>query len=292
MVFRISRLALMVAVLAGLATGTSAETKPPVVPAGADPVVARVNGEEIHRSDVTRAVSALPAQVRQMPVEMLHPAMVEQLINARLILVAAGREKLADDADVKERLKRAEERIVQEVFLTRAVQKQVTPEVLQQRYQQHLKENPAQEEVRASHILVATEAEAKALIEQLKKGADFSKLARDKSNDKAAAAQGGDLGYFTRDAMVQPFAEAAFAMAVGKVSDTPVKTQFGWHVIKVEDHRQAKPPSFDEIKAELEGEFSQEVIAGVIEKLRGEAKIEQFPGELPGGGLDTAPAKP
>ena len=290
MAIRISRLALVAALAAGLSTGVRAETKPPPASAGADAVVARVNGEEIHRSDITRAISALPAQVRQMPAEMLYPAMVEQLVNARLILAAATRDKLADDAEVKDRLKRAEERIVQEVFLTRAVQKRVTPEVLQQRYQQHLKENPVQEEVRASHILVATEAEAKAIIDQLKKGADFAKLARDKSTDKAAAAQGGDLGYFTRDAMVQPFAEAAFAMAVGKVSDTPVKTQFGWHVIKVEDHRQAKPPTFDEVKGELEGEFSQEIIAEVIEKLRGDAKIEQFPNELPAGG--QAPAKP
>ncbi len=123
---------------------------------------------------------------------------------------------------------------------------------------------------------MATEAEAKALIEQLKGGADFAKLAKEKSTDAAAAAQGGDLGFFTREAMVAPFSEAAFAGTAGKVIETPVHTQFGWHVIRVDDRRKAPPPSLDEVRGDLENELSQEIVASVVAELRGKAKVEEF----------------
>ncbi|MEI8395878.1 MAG: peptidylprolyl isomerase [Rhodospirillaceae bacterium] len=241
-----------------------------------DPVVARVNGSEIHRSEVVQTLSNLPPQVRQMPPEMVFPAVLEQLVNTKLVVTAAIAAKVSDEPDFKEKLKRAEERVMQEVYLTRAVKTRITEDMLKARYKKFQDENPPQDEVRASHILVATEAEAKALLEQLKAGADFAKLSKEKSTDTAAAAQGGDLGWFSRDAMVQPFSEAAFKGTPGKVIETPVHTQFGWHVIRVDERRKSTPPALDDMRSDLENEMSQEVVQAVVGELRSKAQIEEF----------------
>jgi len=259
--------------------------------AGGDPVVARVNGVEIHRSEVIHTISTLPAQVRQMPTEMVFPAVLDQMINGKLVAAAAAEQKLQDDPEYKDKMKHAEERVMQELFLTRSVKARITDAVLQERYKKYLAENPAQDEVRASHILVATEAEAKALIEQLKGGADFAKLAKEKSTDAAAAAQGGDLGYFTKEAMVAPFSEAAFKGAPGKVIETPVHTQFGWHVIRVDDRRKGTPPNLDDVRGELENEMSQEIVTGVVADLRAKAKVEEFRQDGSPQPKDAEPAK-
>ncbi|CAK0772149.1 peptidyl-prolyl cis-trans isomerase C [Azospirillaceae bacterium] len=251
-------------------------TPPTAKGAAADPVVARINGEAIHKSEVVEALAGMPQHVRQMPIQTVFPAMIDQVINGHLVAAAAQKQNLLQDPEVKEKIKRAEERAVQEAFLNRAVKERMSDDTVKKRYQQYLQENPAQDEVRARHILLASEAEGKAIIEQLKKGGDFAKIAKDKSTDTVSATQGGDLGFFTRDSMVQPFADAAFGMAAGKVSDAPVQTQFGWHVIKVEERRKAAPPTFDEMRGDLEGEISQEVVTTIIEELRAKAKIEQF----------------
>ena len=259
--------------------------------AAGDPVVARVNGVEIHHSDVLRTIASLPAQVRQMPTESVFPAVLDQMVNGKLVAAAAAAQKLDQDPEFKEKMKVAEERVMQELFLTRAVKARITDEALNARYKKYLEENPPQDEVRASHILVASEAEAKALIDQLKGGADFAKLAKEKATDAAAAAQGGDLGYFTREAMVAPFAEAAFAGTVGKVIDTPVHTQFGWHVIRVDDRRKAPPPTLAEVRGDLENELSQEIVASVVADMRAKASIEEFSSDGSPLPKESAPAK-
>ncbi len=283
---RIAVVGLALGTLSGMAPVWAAET----APAG-DPVVARVNGTEIHRSDVMRTITSLPAQVRQMPTEMVFPAVLDQMINGRLVAAAAAVQKLADDPEYKAKLLIAEERVIQEIYLTRAVKAKITDDVLNARYKKYLEENPPQDEVRASHILVATEGEAKALLEQIKGGADFAKLAKEKSSDAAAAAQGGDLGYFTREAMVAPFSEAAFAGTVGKIVEAPVHSQFGWHVIRVDDRRKAPSPSLDEVRSELESEISQEIVASVVAELRAKATVEQFRSDGSALPKDAAPTK-
>ena len=289
-VFPMIRVAVVGLAIGTLSAGAAAWAAESAAPAG-DPVVARVNGAEIHRSDVLRTIGALPAQVRQMPTEMVFPAVLDQMVNGKLVAAAATAQKLGDDPEFKDKMKIAEERVIQEVYLTRAVKAKITDDVLKARYKKYLEENPPQDEVKASHILVATEAEAKALIEQLKGGADFAKLAKEKSSDTAAAAQGGDLGFFTREAMVAPFSEAAFAGTAGKVIETPVHTQFGWHVIRVDDRRKAPPPSLDEVRSDLESELSQEIVASVVAELRGKASVEQFRMDGSPQPKDAAPAK-
>ena len=288
MVNRVFRAALLSMAACGVALAAHAQTPAPATPAPApaaqaapaqaeaDPVVARVNGEAVRRSDVQRMVAQLPPQVQQMPLEMIYPAVIEQLINSKLVAEAGYKANLAATPEVKDEIKRAEERAVQRAFIQKEVQARITPAKLDEAYKEFLKQNPPQEEVKASHILVENEAEAKAIIDQLKKGGDFAKLAKEKSKDPVAAEQGGDLGYFTKDTMVEPFADAAFAMQKGEISKEPVKTQFGWHVIKVEDKRTQPQPTLDEVKPQLEQQLSKDIVNGVVEDLRKAAKGETF----------------
>ncbi len=244
---------------------------------GDDPVVARVNGGEIHRSDV---FAIMRARARQGVTEEKFSEALDILVSTRLVVTAADEQKLRDDLEYKEKLKQAEEGVLLDLYLTRAVKAKTTEEALKEQYQKYLEryatEHPPQDEVRASHILVKTEAEAKELIEKLKGGADFAELAKAKSSDPAAAAHGGDLGFFTRDAMVAPFAEAAFAGTPGKVIETPIHTDFGWHVIRVDERRKSSPPTLEEVRGDVENELSQEIVASVVSELRTKAKIEEF----------------
>jgi peptidyl-prolyl cis-trans isomerase C len=150
----------------------------------------------------------------------------------------------------------------------------LTDEALHQTYDEAVRSMAGQEEVRARHILVESEDEAKAILEQLKGGADFATLAKEKSKDPGAA-EGGDLGYFTKDQMVPEFADVAFKMYPGQLSN-PVKTQFGWHVIKVEDRRTKQPPEFDKVKDQIEAFLARKAQTDFISKLRQSAKIERL----------------
>jgi len=168
------------------------------------------------------------------------------------------------------------------------VKAKVSDDVLKKKYDAFIKENPPQEEVRARHILLKTEKEANDALAELKKGADFAAVAKSKSTD-GSARDGGDLGYFSRGDMVAEFSDAAFAMKPGEVSKAPVKSQFGWHLIKVEDRRLSTAPSFEETKDQLRTEVSQEMAGELVEELRGKAKVERF--DLDGKPMAAAPAK-
>ncbi|MGE3651004.1 MAG: peptidylprolyl isomerase, partial [Reyranellaceae bacterium] len=148
-------------------------------------------------------------------------------------------------------------------------------------------ELPPEEEVSAKHNLVASEDEAKKIIEELGKGGDFAKIAKEKSTDKASGAQGGDLGWFKKGDMVKEFAEAAFALEKGKTTAKPVKTQFGYHVIRLEDRRKAGPPPLAELEEEIKGELTREAFSTMIEGLRKSAKIEKF--NIDGSRITEAP---
>jgi peptidyl-prolyl cis-trans isomerase C len=142
-------------------------------------------------------------------------------------------------------------------------------------YEEAVKQSGDEQEVRARHILVATEAEAKTIVTEVNKGTDFAELARQKSKDPGAAAEGGDLGWFGKDQMVPEFADAAFKMNKGQVSE-PVKTQFGWHIIKVEDKRTKPVPEFAKVKDQIETFVMRKAQADYVAKLREGAKVERF----------------
>ena len=250
------------------------------VPPG-DPVVARVDGVELHLSDVEAAQQNLPPQAQKLPLPQIYPILLDRLVDGALITEAGRKQHLDQDPEVQSRLKRYEDRLIQESYLNRAVKQAETEDRLRTRYQTLLKEKPAHEEVHASHILLASEAEAKSVIAELDKGADFAALAKKYSTDPGAQS-GGDLGYFGHDEIVAEFADAAFGLPAGQYTRTPVKTEFGWHVIKVEDRRLSKPPSFEEAREELNRDLANEIISAKLQELRGAAKIETF-------GLDGKP---
>jgi peptidyl-prolyl cis-trans isomerase C len=251
-----------------------------LLPSG-DPVVARVDGTELRLSDVKAAQQSLPAQAQKLPFEQIYPMLLDRLVDATLLIEAGHKEHLEQDAEFQSRLKQYEDRLIQETYINQAIKPAETEDKLRARYQTFLKEKPAKEEVHASHILLATEAEAKSVIAELDKGADFAALAKKYSTDPGAGS-GGDLGYFGHDDMVKEFADAAFALSPGQYTKTPVKTEFGWHVIKVEDRRAGKPPSFEEAREQLSRDVAREIIDAKLKDLRAAAKIEEF-------GLDGKP---
>jgi peptidyl-prolyl cis-trans isomerase C len=275
------------------AAPASAQKAPPPqlsAPANKDPVVATVNGQPIHLSELEIAQQALPPQYRTMPLASVFPALLDRITDSKLVVADARKNKIENDATFKRRMAFVEDQVIQDYWLQREIAKRITADKLQQRYQEKLKSMPPEEEVHARHILVATEAEAKELLAELKKGTPIEKLAKEKSTDKASGAEGGDLGWFKRTDMVKEFADAAFALKKGELSETPVKTQFGYHVIKVEDRRQAPPPTFQEMAEPLREDLARETVTAFIDQLRSNAKIEKF--NIDGSKPDPAAAKP
>jgi peptidyl-prolyl cis-trans isomerase C len=250
-----------------------------------DPVVAVVNGTQITRSDVEAVYQTLPEQYRQMPLEQIFDPLVEQVVTSQLLLAKANEEKLADSPEVEEQLARARDNVLRDAVVKQAIDQGVTEDKLKATYES-MKSQPgfAFEETRAAHILVADEATALDVIKQLQGGADFATLAKEKSTDPSAKTNGGDLGYFRREAMVPEFSEAAFTIPVGTVGDKPVKSQFGWHVIKVEDRRQTVP-TLEEKEPELREQLSREIVNALLADVRQGATIELFT-------IDGAPKPP
>jgi len=259
-------------------TSATPETKP-AAQAAIDPattVVATVDGEKIYLSEILLQIQQLPQQYQQAPMEQIYPPMLDRVIDSRLIAKAAREAGIQDRADVKERVEQAESGIISEVYMTEKVKETVGEDALRKRYEESIKDSAEQgEEVKARHILVASEEDAKAIIEELKKGADFAELAAEKSTGPSGTS-GGDLGYFTAEAMVPEFSEAAFALKPGEITEAPVQTQFGWHVIKVEDRRAVQPPSFEQMQPQLAQEMTREILTKAIEELRAGVDIKRY----------------
>ncbi len=240
-----------------------------------DPVVAKVNGQDIHLSDVQEAMRTLPQQARAMPQQMLIPMIVDQLVDRKALVIEAKADGLAKDPAVQRQIENAEDQALQRALLQRDVGPLITEEALKAAYEKDYANKPGEEEVHASHILVENEQEAKDIIAQLGKGADFATLAKAHSKDPGAS-QGGDLGWFKKDDMVPEFAAAAFALKPGEYTKTPVHTQFGWHVIKLAETRISKPPSFEQVHDELRQKLIQAAVQKVVAEARTKVKVERF----------------
>ncbi len=269
--------------LSGVALSPAAFAQPKQTAKTAeDPVVARVNGQPIHRSTVLEFYNQLPPQMAQIPLEQIAPGIINELAARKLLSDAAEKAKLGDNADVKKQLQSAREQVLQQAYLDRKVKEELTDAKLKARYDELIQQQPPQEEVHARHILVASEADAKAALEEVKKGADFTEVSKKRSTGPTAAT-GGDLGFFTKDKMVPPFAEAAFKLQPGQVTETPVQTQFGWHIIKVEARRKSEPPKFEDVRGQVQEMMSGEVVEKVVADLRKGAKIETLDWPQDGG---------
>jgi len=255
---------------------TAARAQGTAQPPAADPVVAKVDGQAIHLSDLKDAVQGLPENLRGMPSQTLYPMLLDQLIDGRVLVAEARKSGLDKDPTVQRQVAAAEDRALQTAVLSKEVGPSVTDEAVHARYEQDLAGKPGEDEVHAKHILVSSEAEAKKIIAQLKGGADFATLAKQYSKDPSGAQQGGDLGFFKKDEMVPAFADAAFVLQPGQVSPEPVHSQFGWHVILVVERRRAEPPSFDKARDELRQKMIQEGVQKVVAKARAAASVEKF----------------
>jgi peptidyl-prolyl cis-trans isomerase C len=245
--------------------------------AQSDPVIAKVNGVEIHESDLAMAeedVGQSP-QAQQLTGDARRDYLVSYLADVLVMSKAAEDQKIADRKEFKDRLAFMREKLLMETLLQQVGKAAVTPEAMKQVYDDAVKQAGSEQEVRARHILVPTEEEAKAVLAELKKGTDFAELAKQKSKDPTAAAEGGDLGWFTKEQMVPEFAEAAFKLEKGQISE-PVKTQFGWHIIEVEDKRTKPVPSFEQVKDQVETFVQRKAQAAYIAKQRETAKIERL----------------
>jgi len=208
-----------------------------------------------------------------------------------LLAEAGKKEKLSEDPDVKRRVQKVEDDIIGRTYITRYLKSAMTEERIKQRYEQFIKERKPEDSVHAYHILVKTEEEAKAIIAQLKTGADFQALAKEKSIDPSAKQNGGDLDWFVKEEMVPEFSEAAFKLQKGQYTETPVKTQFGYHVILVVDRGPAPPPPFEKVREELTRQLQSELIEAKLDELRSAAKVETFqPDGSPNPPVEPAPA--
>jgi peptidyl-prolyl cis-trans isomerase C len=248
-----------------------------------DPVVAIVDGEQITRSDLEEAKGQLPEQFRQLPLEAVFEPLLNRVIDQKLLSEEAEASDLEANPEVQADIAQARSAVLQQALLEQAIEEGSTEERLQQAYNE-LSAQPgfAEEEVKAQHILVETEEKASELIGQLEAGAAFAELAAEHSTDPSAANNAGDLGWFTRGQMVEPFSEAAFAAEPGTIVEEPVQSQFGWHVIKV-DERRTKVPTFEETEPQIREQVAREIVNGMLEELRGGAEIERF-------NLDGSPA--
>src|SRR6202163_1015612 len=246
----------------------------PVRAQDANPVLAKVNGAEIRQSDVALAEEELGPSLAQMDPATKKDNVLSFLIDMKIVAKAAEDKKIENNEDFKKRLTFTRNRLLMDSLLATEGKAATTDEAMKKVYEEASKQITGEQEVHARHILVETEDEAKAIAAELKKGADVAELAKKKSKDPGAS-DGGDLGFFTKDQMVPEFSAVAFTLEPGKISD-PVKSQFGWHIIKVEEKRNRKAPDFDQVKAQIETYVTRKAQADYVAKLREGAKVERM----------------
>ena len=239
-----------------------------------DPTIARVNGVDIRQSDLALAEDEVGSSMPQMTPDQKREYFITYLSDVIILGQAAEKQNIADRDDVKHHIAFERNKVLMEALLQDTGKAALTDDAMHKVYDDAVKQMPPEEEVHARHILVPTEEEAKEIEAELKKGADFATLAKEKSKDPGAA-DGGDLGYFTKDQMVPEFSDAAFKLDKGQISD-PVHTQFGWHIIKVEDKRIKPTPTFDQVKPQLENFVAHKAQAELVENLRKTATIERL----------------
>ncbi|CAN1528822.1 SurA Parvulin-like peptidyl-prolyl isomerase [Rhabdaerophilaceae bacterium] len=256
-----------------LVTAATFFSAPPVL-SQASKTVATVNGEAITEAEVKLALEDLLTQLPNVPAENREQVALDFLIEVKLAAQAARKDKLDQGPDFALKLAYARDRIMMERLLARETEKSTSDAEVKKFYDEQVALIKPVDEVRARHILVEAEDDAKAIAARVKAGEDFAKVAAELSKDPGSGKEGGDLGYFTKDRMVPEFAEAAFNMKPGDIS-APVKSQFGWHIIKLEDRRARPLPAFADVKDRLAQALGQKAQNELVERLRKDAKIDR-----------------
>jgi peptidyl-prolyl cis-trans isomerase C len=248
-------------------------------------VLARVNGAEITDDDVKIALEDIgPSLPQQIEGPARQAYILDYLIDAKLVSQKAEAEKMGEGAEFAKKVAYYRDKVLMEDLLGKTAKDAATDAAIQKTYDDVAKQQKPEEEIRARHILVENEPDAQAALKRVKAGEDFGKVATEMSKDPGS--KGGELGWFTKDRMVPEFAEAAFKMQPGEISE-PVKSQFGWHIIQVEERRQKQFPPLDQVRDQVTRYVVQKSQSELILKLREQAKVERTEPEKP---ADAAPA--
>jgi peptidyl-prolyl cis-trans isomerase C len=238
-------------------------------------MAAKVGETVITEGDIKAALEELGGSLpQQLNDKQKRDYALDYLIDLKLVAGEAEKRKLGESADFKRKLDQTRERLLMETLLTVEGDKGATEEATRKFYDDTIKTMKPTVEAKARHILVEKEDEAKAALERLKKGEDFAKLAGELSKDPGSGKEGGDLGWFEKERMVPEFSEAAFKLEKGQVSDI-VKSQFGFHIIKLDDKRDKAPPPFDGVRDQLKRYMVQKSQQEFVLKLREGTKIEK-----------------
>ncbi|RWJ16273.1 MAG: peptidylprolyl isomerase, partial [Mesorhizobium sp.] len=246
----------------------------PAAPVDPNAVVAPINGQTLTEADLALAEGELSQQFAQMPPEQRRAAALSAAIEIKVMAAQAVTTGLDKDPDFQRRMAFLQQRALHGEMVEKVVLGKVTDAEIRARYDQEIANTPPTNEVHARHILVKTKEEADTIIKQLDGGADFQKLANEHTSDPSGKTSGGDLGWFGPGQMVPEFDKAVFALAVGKYTEQPVQSQFGWHVIQVEDKRAKQPPAFDQVKDQARQAVIRDKYIALVKSLRAEAKVE------------------
>ncbi len=234
-------------------------------------IAAKINGETIYINDLKQSYADHPQIKDKVPFEDFYAKTLDVFVNSKLVYQAAKEAKIEETPEFARQLVTAKEDLARKLYLEKQVAEKVTDEEIKKLYDEYTSKFESQKEVKAKHILVDSEATANEVISKLKKGEDFLNLAKEYSKDQVA-----DLGYFTAEMMVPEFSNAAFAMNKGEYSKKPVKTEFGYHVILVDDARASKPLELKDVEPQLKNMVTQKVVAEIFDNLRNSAKIERY----------------
>ena len=239
------------------------------------PIVANVNNEDISLETMIHAMNELPPEIQSQPFMSYYEDLLERVIDIKLFAQEGKKMKLDEEPSVRAAIDFVIEKVLMQAFLSKYVQENIKEENLKASYNNFIADETSREEIKASHILMDTESEAIDVINMLNDGDDFAELAKNKSTGPSGPS-GGDLGWFKRGQMVPPFEKAAFSLNKNEISQKPVQTQFGWHVIKIFDKRIPEAPSYESMKSKLIQDLERKIVSKKIQDLRNDALIEKL----------------
>ena len=237
--------------------------------------VLTINGQGFSLNLVGSIINQLPDNVRNQPIDVYYNSVIDDIVDTKLTANAAKESGLADNPLLREIAERAYDRVIAEAWLNDALNSRINEDMINQSYNDLVADTESRTETRARHILLDNKDAATDAIKRLDNGEDFADLAKELSTGPSGP-NGGDLGYFRRGAMVPSFELASFQMEVGSYSKEPVQTQFGWHVIKVEDRRVADAPALADVRDQLRSSISVKIAGSIIADLRSKAEISRM----------------
>ena len=239
------------------------------------PIVANVNNEDISLETIIHAMNELPSEIQSQPFMSYYEDLLERVIDIKLFAQEGKKMKLDEEPSVRAAIDFVIEKVLMQAFLSKYVQENIKEENIKASYNNFIADETSREEIKASHILMDTESEAIDVINMLNDGDDFAELAKNKSTGPSGPS-GGDLGWFKRGQMVPPFEKAAFSLNKNEITQRPVQTQFGWHVIKIFDKRIPEAPSYESMKSKLIQDLERKIVSKKIQNLRNDALIEKL----------------